>query len=76
MFNERGFHMEIDGKSTDNPGMPSELIEGRAGMWDAGVRVEEISREGVDQEILFPQRMLGVIRNEDFGLHPGLHGRL
>ena len=30
------------------------------------MRVEEISREGVDQEILFPQRMLGVIRNEDF----------
>ncbi len=66
MFNERGFHMEIDGKSTDNPGMPSELIEGREGMWDAGIRVEEITREGVDQEILFPQRMLGVIRNEDF----------
>lgn len=65
-FNERGFHMEIDGKSTDNPGMPSELIEGRAGMWDASVRVEEITREGVDQEMLFPQRMLGVIRNEDF----------
>ena len=66
VFNERGFHMEIDGQSTDNPGMPSELIEGRAGMWDAGVRVEEITREGVDQEILFPQRMLGVIRNQDF----------
>ena len=66
VFNERGFHMEIDGKSTDNPGMPSELIEGRAGMWDAGIRVEETSREGVEQEILFPQRMLGIIRNEDF----------
>ena len=46
--------------------MPSEMIEGRAGMWDADVRVQEITREGVDQEILFPQRMLGVIRNEDF----------
>ena len=66
VFNERGFHMEIDGQTTDNPAMPSEMIEGRAGMWDAGIRVEEISREGVDQEILFPQRMLGVIRNRDF----------
>ena len=65
-FTSSGFHMEIDGQSTDNPGMPSELIEGRAGMWDASVRVAEITREGVDQEILFPQRMLGVIRNQDF----------
>ena len=42
------------------------MIEGQAGMWDAAFRVQEIDAEGVDQEILFPQRMFGVIRNNDY----------
>ena len=65
-FTERGYHFEIDGESTDNPALPSTMVEGRAGMWDPQIRAEEITREGVDQEILFPQRMLGIIRHKDF----------
>ena len=65
-FTERGYHFEIDGESTDNPALPSTMVEGRAGMWDPQIRAEEITREGVEQEILFPQRMLGIIRHKDF----------
>ena len=65
-FNEDGYHFEIDGENQDTPAIPSAMIEGRAGMWDAAFRVQEIDAEGVDQEILFPQRMFGVIRNKDY----------
>ena len=65
-FTAEGYHFDIDGDSTDNPAMPSKLIEGRPGMWDADLRLREISQEGVDQEMIFPQRMLGVIRHKDF----------
>lgn len=60
-----GYHFEVEGRSLDNPALPSVLIEGRAGMWDPDVRLREITREGVDKELLFPQRMLGVIRSDD-----------
>ena len=33
-------------------------------MWDPEVRLQEIDSEHVDKEILFPQRMLGVIRRK------------
>ncbi len=63
-FDDSGYHFEIDGRTTDNPAIPSKLIEGRAGMWDPEVRLQEIDSEHVDKEILFPQRMLGVIRRK------------
>jgi predicted TIM-barrel fold metal-dependent hydrolase len=61
---ESGYHFEIDGRSTDSPIIPSLLIEGRAGMWDPEFRLREIDAERIDKELLFPQRMLGVIRSK------------
>lgn len=63
-FDESGYHFEIDGRSTDSPIIPSLLIEGRAGMWDPEFRLQEINSEHIDKELLFPQRMLGVIRSK------------
>ena len=65
-FDESGFHFEIDGQTTDNPALPSKLIEGRPGIWDPKHRIRDIDAEGVDKEILFPQRMLGAIRSRDY----------
>jgi predicted TIM-barrel fold metal-dependent hydrolase len=63
-FDDSGYHFEIDGRTTDSPILPSKLIEGRAGMWDPEFRLREIDSERIDKEILFPQRMLGVIRRK------------
>ncbi len=62
-FDESGYHFEIDGRTTDSPIIPSKLMEGRAGMWDPEFRLREINSEYIDKELLFPQRMLGVIRS-------------
>ena len=62
-FDESGYHFEIDGRTTDSPILPSKMIEGRAGMWDPEFRLREINSEHIDKELLFPQRMLGVIRS-------------
>ncbi|MDH3731185.1 MAG: amidohydrolase, partial [Acidimicrobiia bacterium] len=64
-WDDTGYHMTADGKSLDNPGFPSRLIEGRPGMWDAALRIADMDAEGVDKDVLFPQRTLGIIRNED-----------
>ncbi len=64
-WDDSGFHMTADGKSLDNPGFPSELIEGRPGMWDADLRIKDMDAEGIAQDILFPQRTLALIRNDD-----------
>jgi predicted TIM-barrel fold metal-dependent hydrolase len=64
---ETGFHMEADGKTLDNPGFPSDLIEGRPGMWDVDLRIADMDAEGIEKDILFPQRTLGMIRSEDRG---------
>ncbi len=61
-FDESGYHFEIDGRTTDSPILPSKLVEGRAGMWDPERRLRDLDAERVDKEILFPQRMLGVVR--------------
>ncbi len=36
-WDETGYHMEADGRSLDNRGFPSEMIEGRPGMWDVNL---------------------------------------
>ena len=64
-WDETGFHMVVDGRSLDNPGFPSEMIEGRAGMWDVDLRIRDMDAEGISKDVLFPQRTLGVIRNDD-----------
>lgn len=70
-FDESGYHFEIDGRSTDSPILPSKMVEGRAGMWDPEFRLREIDAERVDKEILFPQRMLGVVRRRADNLLAG-----
>ena len=75
-FNERGFHMEIDGDSTDNKAMPSEMIEGRAGMWDADVRVARDHARGRRPGNPLPPAHARRDPQQGLRLHPGLHGRL
>ncbi|MFN0146620.1 MAG: amidohydrolase family protein, partial [Dehalococcoidia bacterium] len=43
-------------------------VEGREGMRDVNVRLEEITAEGVDKELIFPQRTLSLVALQDLAL--------
>src|SRR5436305_9210196 len=44
--NETGFHLEIEGRSFDTPGLNSLLVEGRPGMWEQDLRIKDMDAEG------------------------------
>ena len=60
-----GFTFSVDGQKIDNPAFPSRMIEGVRGMWDADQRIKDYDAEGLDKELLFPQKAFGVIRVDD-----------
>ena len=65
-LDEGGVTFTIDGRKVDNPAFPSRLIEGVQGMWDPHQRVKDYDAEGVDKELVFPQKAFGVIRSDDY----------
>ena len=64
-WGEDGYHFEADGRSLDNPALPSMLIEGVEGMWDVPSRMRDLDAEGVEKGMVFGQKAFGVIRSED-----------
>src|SRR4051794_36811315 len=38
-WTDNGYHVEADGRSLDNPALPSTLIEGVEGMWNVPARM-------------------------------------
>ena len=61
-YDEDGFsHLEAEGRSLDVPGLNTMLVEGREGMRDVNVRLRDLDAEGVDKEIIFPQRTLSLV---------------
>jgi predicted TIM-barrel fold metal-dependent hydrolase len=55
-------HFEADGKSLDSPGFPTEMNSGRPGARDPIARLADLDADGVDKEMLFPHRTLGLLR--------------
>src|SRR5512140_3968025 len=71
-YDEDGFsHLEAEGRLLDTPGLNTMLVEGREGMRDPHVRIRDIDAEGVDKEIIFPQRTLSLSGLEDLELRDG-----
>ncbi|HJN91980.1 MAG TPA: amidohydrolase family protein [Dehalococcoidia bacterium] len=64
-YDDTGYHLEIDGRSFDTPGLNSHLVEGRAGMSDQAERMKDMDMEGVDIGFVFPQKALGIFAMED-----------
>lgn len=68
-YDADGFsHLEAEGRLLDVPGLNTMLVEGREGMRDVNVRLEEITAEGVDKELIFPQRTLSLVALQDLAL--------
>ncbi len=64
-YDEAGYHLEVDGRSFDTPGLNSHLVEGRPGMADQAQRLIDMDIEGVDIGFVFPQKALGLFSIED-----------
>ncbi len=68
-WDDDGFsHLEAEGRSLDVPGLNTMLVEGREGMRDPAVRLRDLDAEGVDKEIIFPQRTLSLVGLQDLEL--------
>jgi predicted TIM-barrel fold metal-dependent hydrolase len=69
LWKEDGFwHLEAEGRSLDLPGLNSMLVEGRPGIQDVHERLKDLDAEGVDKEIIFPQRTLALVGIQDLEL--------
>ena len=62
---DTGFHLEVEGRSFDTPGLNSLMVEGRPGMTDQARRMVDMDAEGVDIGFVFPQKALGIMGMED-----------
>ncbi|MBI2766685.1 MAG: amidohydrolase family protein [Chloroflexi bacterium] len=61
-WDDDGFsHLEAEGRLLDVPGLNTMLVEGRVGMADLDERLRDLDAEGVDKEIIFPQRTLSLV---------------
>ena len=58
-------HLEVDGRSFDVPGLNPLLVEGHPGMLDQELRLKDMDAEGVDAQIVFPQKALGIMGMSD-----------
>ncbi len=68
-WDEGGFsHLEAEGRNLDVPGLNTMLVEGRAGITDPDARIKDLNAEGVDKEIIFPQRTLSLVGLQDLEL--------
>jgi predicted TIM-barrel fold metal-dependent hydrolase len=68
-YDDQGFsHLEAEGRLLDIPGLNTMLVEGREGMRDPALRIRDIDAEGVDKEIIFPQRTLSLVALQDLEL--------
>jgi predicted TIM-barrel fold metal-dependent hydrolase len=67
MFFDGGWQMEIDGKLVIEAAQAAGFctFECMPGINQAGARLADLAAEGVDREILFPQRTLALIRVAD-----------
>lgn len=68
-YDDEGFsHLEAEGRLLDVPGLNTMLVEGREGMIDANVRIKDLNAEGVDKDVIFPQRTLSLVGLQDLEL--------
>jgi predicted TIM-barrel fold metal-dependent hydrolase len=62
------FHLEAEGRSLDVPGLNTMLVEGREGMAEVEERIKDLDAEGVDKDVIFPQRTLSLVGLQDLEL--------
>ena len=59
------WHLTVDGKSFDGPGLDSLIGEGCRGIWDVETRLADMDAEGIDVSMLFHSRAMSLVRMPD-----------
>ncbi|MGE0601216.1 MAG: amidohydrolase family protein [Dehalococcoidia bacterium] len=68
-YDDEGFsHLEAEGRNLDVPGLNTMLVEGRPGMQEVEERIKDLDAEGVDKDVIFPQRTLSLVGLQDLEL--------
>jgi len=68
-YDDEGFsHLEAEGRNLDVPGLNTMLVEGRPGMQLVEERIKDLDAEGVDKDVIFPQRTLSLVGLQDLEL--------
>jgi predicted TIM-barrel fold metal-dependent hydrolase len=68
-WDDDGFsHLEAEGRLLDVPGLNTMLVEGRPGMAHVEERIKDLNSEGVDKDVIFPQRTLSLVGLQDLEL--------
>jgi predicted TIM-barrel fold metal-dependent hydrolase len=62
---EFGYHLVVDERSFDTPGLNSLLVEGRAGFSDLSLRLQDMDAEGLDVAFVFPQKAMALFSMQD-----------
>jgi predicted TIM-barrel fold metal-dependent hydrolase len=62
---EFGYHLQVDGRSFDTPGLNSLLVEGREGFADQALRLHDMDAEGLDVSFVFPQKTMALFSMQD-----------
>lgn len=62
---EFGYHLVVDGRSFDTPGLNSLLVEGREGFADQALRLRDMDAEGLDVSFVFPQKTMALFSMAD-----------
>src|SRR6266851_1895018 len=62
---ETGYHLVVDERSLDTPGLNSLLVEGREGMANQELRLRDMDLEGLDVSFVFPQKAMALFSMQD-----------
>lgn len=62
---EFGYHLQVDGRSFDTPGLNSLLVEGREGFAHQALRLRDMDAEGLDVSFVFPQKTMALFSMQD-----------
>jgi predicted TIM-barrel fold metal-dependent hydrolase len=69
-YQDGGWMVEIEGRSlvTENARRSMNVFESIEGFRDVDVRLRDLDAEGVDKELLFPQKLNHFIHSDDLGM--------
>lgn len=60
-----GYHLMVDDRSFDTPGLNSLLVEGREGFHNFDLRLQDMDAEGLDVSFVFPQKAMALFSMQD-----------
>ncbi|MGE0387285.1 MAG: amidohydrolase family protein [Gammaproteobacteria bacterium] len=66
---DKGIHMEVEGRSLDVPGIRPQISEGCDGFWDREAKLRAMDAEGIEATVLFHGRLQSLNMLQDKELY-------